>query len=755
MPTELIDPEDFLYMRYSPCAGAEFRQVSDEFYEMVFKRDSALRDYQNVFNTFPDRDEWASKDLYRKHPTKSDLWMYSGRSDDIIVFDNGEKLNPVTVEQKLSSHPKVNGATMFGTGRFEAGVIIQPSSPLKDIQETANLREEVWQKIMQQTNLETVAHGRISKDMILIAKPDKPFPRSGKGSIQRRLLLDLYAQEIDEVYDAKNIIDRTDAFALSTSDSASLTRRIQDWIQQQTGRAAPTSDEDLFNAGLGFDSLMVMRLSRALNSALGDFAISPRTIYSSPTIQQLVAHILAVKTNEGHSTGTRISREGSMDAMLGKYLGGLPINAPMPSQRPSAQKMTVALTGSTGTLGTYILDVLIRDPNVSQIYCLNRSASSHASALAKQRQLQASRGLQTDLDNVTFLQIDVSEPKLGLQPPQLGRLLQSIDVVIHNSWLVDFNRPLASFEPHIHGARQLIDLCAQSAKRAPLIFISSVSTAQEWQPQSLAAPSPICEREEKPVPETLHGWSASSHMGYAESKHVAERLLAEASARQHLPISICRVGQIAGPVQWGTKGAWPEREWIPSLIRTAVALKSFPRDLGVHDFVDWVPVDLCAQIVAEIARASVTSAATHSGENGGKEAGANKDGTLKICHIANPRITTWSNLLDTIISAAFPANAVVSIVSFTEWVQRLKVRVEAQGAGNGDEDDKLENLPAARLLPFLDAEAAAAAKQPGKRKARLDTANAEAWSETLTAMEMVKGEWLGMWMQRWGLRSGN
>ena len=44
-------------------------------------------------------------------------------------------------------------------------------------------------------------------------------------------------------------------------------------------------------------------------------------------------------------------------------------------------------------------------------------------------------------------------------------------------------------------------------------------------------------------------------MGYAESKHVSERLLDLAGRKLQSPVSICRVGQIASRIE-GHKGMW-------------------------------------------------------------------------------------------------------------------------------------------------------------------------------------------------------
>lgn len=79
-------------MKVSPVLGVEYRQVSEHLYEQVIVRKPELRLYQSIFGTFPHLQEWPMKDLYSKHPTKDNVWLYRGRADDIIVYTTGEKL---------------------------------------------------------------------------------------------------------------------------------------------------------------------------------------------------------------------------------------------------------------------------------------------------------------------------------------------------------------------------------------------------------------------------------------------------------------------------------------------------------------------------------------------------------------------------------------------------------------------------------------------------------------------------------------
>lgn len=92
IPLEVIDSEDWAYTRVSPFFGVEYRQVSQDLYEQVIVRRPELEPYQGIFGTFPHLQEWPMKDLYSKHPSKEGLWLYRGRTDDIIVFSTGEKL---------------------------------------------------------------------------------------------------------------------------------------------------------------------------------------------------------------------------------------------------------------------------------------------------------------------------------------------------------------------------------------------------------------------------------------------------------------------------------------------------------------------------------------------------------------------------------------------------------------------------------------------------------------------------------------
>lgn len=87
-------PEDWPYHEFHPSLGIDFRHHSGNLYELVLlcQPEDAL--YHAPFYSFPELQEYPMKDLYAPHPTKTGLWLYQGRADDIVVLANGEKVQP-------------------------------------------------------------------------------------------------------------------------------------------------------------------------------------------------------------------------------------------------------------------------------------------------------------------------------------------------------------------------------------------------------------------------------------------------------------------------------------------------------------------------------------------------------------------------------------------------------------------------------------------------------------------------------------
>lgn len=128
-PVEVMEGMDWPYVKLSPCSGGVHRLYADGLYELVVERNSELEEYQPVFWMYPDLQEYHTKDLFSKHPTKPGLWLWQGRIDDIIVLSNGEKFNPISMEDMIiNSHPAVESAIVAGQGRMQCALLVELSS---------------------------------------------------------------------------------------------------------------------------------------------------------------------------------------------------------------------------------------------------------------------------------------------------------------------------------------------------------------------------------------------------------------------------------------------------------------------------------------------------------------------------------------------------------------------------------------------------------------------------------------------------
>lgn len=192
--------EDWSYVTPHPNMGAKFRPFTKDMYELVIVRDPKLEDYQTCFKVFPDLQEYSLRDLFSKHPTAPDKWRHRGRTDDTVVFDTGNNFNPVEMEDLIQGHSLVRSVLLIGDRRTKAVLLIEPTSnTLVTKAERADMVEKLW-PLIEEANSKCAVFARVEKSHILFVSPDKPMERADKGTVQRRLTLDLYSQEINVFY---------------------------------------------------------------------------------------------------------------------------------------------------------------------------------------------------------------------------------------------------------------------------------------------------------------------------------------------------------------------------------------------------------------------------------------------------------------------------------------------------------------------------------------------------------------------------
>lgn len=315
--------EDWPYFKFNEKGvGMEFRERDEGLFEMVFVRRPELDLVQAIFITFPELQEYNTKDLFRKHPSKPGLWKYVSRLDDIIVLSNGEKLNPVTMESLITTSPDVKGCVIVGQGRFQAACLIEPSDENVDREQ---LLERVW-PYLQRANQQTVKHGRIVRELVCFTDRDRPLPRAGKGTIQRAAANKLYAAEIADAYrsiDSGSTTFRSGLIQLDLHDVQSTKSSLCKFLQDVLEDDDLAYDNDFFSQGM--DSLQLINLLRAINDARPDEPIEAKQIYDHPTIASLASALhagAAVHHYEDWESDDEAQKEAwlAMDEMYNEYV---------------------------------------------------------------------------------------------------------------------------------------------------------------------------------------------------------------------------------------------------------------------------------------------------------------------------------------------------------------------------------------------------------------------------------------------------
>ncbi|KAL8884758.1 MAG: hypothetical protein Q9192_006773 [Flavoplaca navasiana] len=491
---EVCDPEDWEYANYSPFYGSHFRPLhEDDLFEHVFVRQRELDLFQSIFSTYPNLDHFETKGIYRKHPVKSNTWKFCHRLDDVIVLSNAEKFNPVNYENAVSAHPTLRSAIVGGHGRSQTCLFVEPLALGESDAGNTEILDTIWPTILE-ANRTSPAHARVMKDVIIFTDQQRGVEHAGKETVQREATLPLYQDDIDQLYQAPALpnISPKMLVGLKNEESKPLREALLDIVTSCIDlNLSQDPSAELFN--LGIDSLQIIAIGKKINAYsmqfnLGSTLVTLQTIYSNLSIKMLESVLQHEEDRKGHeSLGTE------MQDVFKQWSRGLPqaTNVPHPAMKPN---LVALLTGSTGSLGSYILDFLISNSNISKVYCLTHGDDGQA----RQTASFMDKGLKPLFSKVIFCPYNFTNPPLGLDAYQ--SLQEEVTHIIHNAWDVNLYRSLSAFiTPHISGVRYLIDFCGGSSCNPQLMFISTQGT-------SLGLPM----MADRPNPESSLSWWKST-----------------------------------------------------------------------------------------------------------------------------------------------------------------------------------------------------------------------------------------------------
>ncbi|KAJ3895239.1 L-aminoadipate-semialdehyde dehydrogenase [Lentinula edodes] len=599
---------------------------------------------------------FATKDLFQRHPEEKDRYKYIGRLDDTLVHILGEKTNPVPMELCIRGNsPYVAEAIVFGAGQPTTGCLILPSELAKDLS-NSELMEKVW-PVIEEANAEAPTHSRLLPEMIGFLPYGTHVPIATKMSILRPACYTKFKDIIDGLYSRFEAGHSEDEKLLLSKPE------VEDYLLQIITRTLGSTKAskldkkaDLF--AFGVDSLQATRIRNICQKELdlGDHVLGQNVVYEYPSVERLADYILSFR---GEAQSRVSDHESKMLAMVDRWVAKLEFHKPDASAKPKPRNARVVIhTGATGSLGAHILHQLLQEPSVRKVICLSRGQSHEESRERVKGSLKLRKLSTPDDHKFDSYAANPNVPQLGLTDDEYTSIrAQVTDVIhaslflLHNAWPVNFALSIESFDQHVGGSINLVNLCLQSpyAEPAAFYFSSSISSRQ-------GSPDATCTEDYSSSPSTAAG------TGYAQSKWVVEKLCQKAADATGLPVGVLRIGQMVGD---SVHGVWNESEAWPLMFKSANTIGALPT---VVENPSWLPVDYAGRAVAEIVLAAVPPQSA-------------------VYHIVNPNTSaSWEDILDGLEYAGLKFDRVEPL----QWVERL---------AHSDQDG--EKNPTIKLLPFF------------------------------------------------------
>lgn len=330
---------------------------------------------------------------------------------------------------------------------------------------------------------------------------------------------------------------------------------------------------------LGGHSLLAAHLASEVNEQFNT-NLNTTIIYKFPTVSSLTRVINDPKaiqqdnidlSSEVHKL---VLQPSKIDAQLRSFWKSVKYNI------GKFTKGNVLLTGATGFLGTYILQELLVNTQVT-VFCLVRTKPDKD---ALQRILESRRKFgMNDLlteDRVITIRGDIGLENFGLSEDEYSSLSFDIDWIIHAAAHVNLILPYSGlYSSNVLGTYNIINF-AITNKLKSLNYIST----------DAVFPSGLKDIREDT---DMSLYPSELRTGYSQTKWVAEQLVVKAS-EYGLPTVILRCGNISGATNYDS---WNPVDFTLYIIKGVVLTKTAPN-------IDWqielTPVDFVSSVIVSI-----------------------------------------------------------------------------------------------------------------------------------------------------------
>lgn len=250
----------------------------------------------------------------------------------------------------------------------------------------------------------------------MVANPSKPFTYTAKNTARRTAIIDEYAEEIEALYAAADEASEDD-LAPPSSWSYDASKEFARAVVTRVLEHSVSDTDDIFQHGC--DSLEATWIRNSLVHALRETTdIDPRTVpgnfvYQNPTVESLATFISGLVCSKDQKGSAQDQAIIFMLSMVEKYTRDLPKHVPSTST-PSEE--VILVSGTTGSLGSSLLDQLIKKPGVRKVYAFNRKSRTPLSE--RQREGLQERGYDADSilnsEKLTLVETTMEDEKLGL-----------------------------------------------------------------------------------------------------------------------------------------------------------------------------------------------------------------------------------------------------------------------------------------------------------------------------------------------------
>ncbi|KAI9489192.1 hypothetical protein BDB00DRAFT_771221 [Zychaea mexicana] len=612
--------------------------------------------------------DYATGDLFIQDPPNTDTWRHVGRLDDTLVMKNGEKTNPVPMENEINKIDIVQSSTVIGEGRECTAVLVELAKDQAAKYSPVQMIYEVYEAV-KRANVMAPSHSTIVvPQMVYILPLNKKLPTTFKGTIIRKKAIELFQEEIDQMYDTflyGTAIDETTGHMVSSNnstqdDTCDVVSFLCQAAAQVLNRQPNEIDVNVSLFDYGLDSLRAIQLRNEIAMRFKSVLSVTNFCFEYPTIVSMT-QALVLSLEENSSRQQQEKRYQETQAIFHDYLAQVEHDFPFKAtntigngkarKKQRQQQHTVLLTGATGSLGSFLLHAMIHSSRIKKIYCLIRGDESKVDLSERLNKAFRDRcmdpALLTKGNKVQVLPMALNDPSLGLTEALYAKLKKEVTIIQCCGWLLNFNHPIQHYEREcIRGLYNLVKFAYRKTNPIHVHVVSSISAT--------ARTHKVLQRNDHvygAVPElpSIQDPHVALPVGYAQSKYIVEQLFAYLSEHKNIPCFVERMGQIYGDTR---NGIWNTSEHYPLMMVGGAAMKMMP-DLGLD--VDWLPVDTAAASILEVMLHSIDHYPY-------------KNTRRIMYHIINPEHVSWSKLLDALRECGIQFNVVDSDV----WVEELR-----------------------------------------------------------------------------------